>query len=233
LKSPLAHRVLSLCFSGDGEELVTGGGSPSRNGELKIWKVSDGSLVREIKPSHSDTIYSTAISPDGKYLATASADKLIKIFDMATGQWIKTLSGHTHYVLGVDWKADGRMLASCGADKVVKLWAFPSGDQIKTIEGFKGEVTAVRYLGLGAEVMAATGDARVRILKEDGGGRDLGVDRDKGFIFSIAATPDGRYVLGGGQDSVLHAWETTGNKKLFSLDPPVAEVEKKDLGQSK
>jgi WD40 repeat protein len=229
-KSPLINRVLALSFSPDGQRIATGGGVPSRSGEVKIWRVSDSALVREITPSHSDTVFSLDFSPDGKFLATASADKFVKVFDAASGKLIKQLSGHTHYVLGVSWKADGRTLASSGADKAVKLWSFPAGEQLKTVEGFNKEVTSVRFVGIGGEMLATSGDAKVRLLKEDGTAlRDFG--GIKGFLFSSAITPDGQLVLGGGQDSVLRAWNAASGKNLFSLDPPPAELAPKPGNQ--
>ncbi|HEV7402178.1 MAG TPA: hypothetical protein VGO11_04595, partial [Chthoniobacteraceae bacterium] len=225
-KSPLVSRVLALDFSPDGKWIATGGGAPSRNGEVKIWKTSDGSLIREVTPSHSDSVYGLDFSPNGKMLATASADKFVKIFDPATGKLIKALSGHTHYVLGVSWRADGRLLASCGADKAVKLWSYPAGEQLKTVEGFQKEVTSVRFVGLGNELLTTSGDTKVRLLKEDGStARDFG--GSKGFILAAAVTPDGQVVLGGGQDSILRIWNGPTAKTLFTLDPPAPEVEVK------
>jgi WD40 repeat protein len=222
-KSPLVSRVLALDFSADGQWIATGGGAPSRNGEVKIWKASDGSLVREITPSHSDSVYGLDFSPDGKLLATASADKFVKIFDATTGKLVKALSGHTHYVLGVSWRADGRMLASCGADQSVKLWSYPDGAQIKSVAGFQKEVTTVRFVGLGNELLTASGDTKVRLLKEDGStARDFG--GSKGFILAAAITPDGQVVLGGGQDSILRIWNGPTGKTLFTLEPPAPEV---------
>jgi WD40 repeat protein len=222
-KSPLAGRVLALDFSADGKLLATGGGVASRSGELKIWRTADSTLAREILPSHSDTVFGLAFSPDGKFLASASADKFVKVFDVTTGKLFKQLAGHTHYVFGVSWRADGRTLASCGADKVVKLWSFPGGEQFKTIEGFGKEVTSVRFIGIGGEMLATSGDTKVRTLKEDGSAqRDFA--GGKGFIFSAAITPDGQTILGGGQDSVLRAWNATSGKSLLNLEPPPGEI---------
>ena len=47
----------------------------------------------------------------------------------------------------------------------------------------------------------------------------------KGFMFTAAATPDGRTILGGGQDSVLRVWNAETGKSLFNLEPPKAEVD--------
>ena len=225
-KSPLAYRVLALDFSPDGQWLATGGGVPSRSGEVKIWKVADSSLVREITPSHSDTVFGLSFSPDGKYLATASADKFVKVFDANSGKLMKSMAGHTHYVLGVAWKADGRTIVSSGADKVVKLWAFPEGGQLKTIEGFNKEVTAVRYLGIGDEMLTTSGDDQVKLINDEGKTlRSFG--GSKGYLFSMAVTPDAKVILGGGTDSILRIWDAATGKALFSIDPPPADSPQK------
>ncbi len=221
-KSPIAHRVLGLDFSPDGRLLATGGGVPSRNGEVKIWRPSDGTLVRDLNPSHSDSVSSVDFSPDGQLLATAGADKFVKVFSAANGQLVKTLSGHTHYVLGVSWRADGRSLASGGADKAIKLWAWPGGEQLKSIENFQKEISTVRFLGLGSELLTASGESRVRLLKEDLTPlREFG--GSKGYLFSTATTPDGQVILAGGQDSTLRIWNAATAKSLFTLPPPEAK----------
>ena len=95
--------------------------------QLKIWNVADGKLVREIPAAHRDTIFSVKFSPDGQYLATGSADRLMKVFRVADGSLVHTFEGHTSHVLGVAWQADGKLLATCGADHLVKLWDFATG----------------------------------------------------------------------------------------------------------
>ena len=84
--SPLMDRVLALAWSPDGKRLASGGGIPARAGELKIWNPADGTLVREIKDAHSDTVFGVAYSYDGKYLASGAADKFVKIFDPVEGK---------------------------------------------------------------------------------------------------------------------------------------------------
>jgi len=227
VKSALASRVLSLSFSADGQWLATGGGVPSRSGEVKIWKAADGTLVREVKDAHSDAVFCVEFSPDGKLLATASADKFVKVFEADSGKLAKALTGHTHYVLGVSWKADGRTLASVGADKALKVWSYPSGEQTQNAVTFSKELTSVRFLGAGAEMLAASGDSRVRLLQLEGKTvREFA--GSKGYLFSAAGTPDGQLVIGGGEDSVLRIWNATNAKSLWNLTPPPPEIAVKD-----
>src|SRR5690606_20344932 len=113
----LADRVLTLDFSPDGRLLATGGGLPSRSGELKLWDAADGRLVQEIVDAHADTIFAVRFAPDGARLASAGADRMVRVFDIASGELRQQLAGHTAHVLGLSWRAGGRELVSCGTDQ--------------------------------------------------------------------------------------------------------------------
>ncbi len=205
-KSPLVDRVLALAFSPDGQTLATGGGEPSRSGEVKFWRVADGTLLGELTDAHSDTVFGLDYSPDGRYLATSAADKFVKVFSTATSQRVRSLEGHTHHVLGVRWKFDGSLLASCGADKVIKIWNFDTGEQQRTIAGFNKEVTGVAFVGQTAETLTSSGDAVVR-RHNTGDGKTLkSLAAEQAFLFGLAVTADGRLVAAGGDDGVLRLW---------------------------
>ncbi|MCA9119214.1 MAG: hypothetical protein H6822_22665 [Planctomycetaceae bacterium] len=215
-------RVTSLDFSPDGKLLATGGGEPSRSGELKLWSVADGSLVREIKEAHSDVIYGLEFSPDGKQIASSASDRFAKIFDVATGDFVRSFEGHTHHVLGVSWRADGRLLATSGADNVIKIWDVRTGDQKRTITGFNKEVTAVRFVADGSNLVASCGDKTVQMKNADNGGNVRSFGGAADFMYSVGASANGKVIVSGGQDSVVRIWEENG-QVLANFDPPASE----------
>ncbi|HAM73024.1 MAG TPA: hypothetical protein DCM86_15405, partial [Verrucomicrobiales bacterium] len=216
--SPLQGRVNTLQFSPDGKTLATGSGEPSRSGQVMLWDVATGKLTRQFTNAHSDVVLGIDYSADGKSLATAGADRFVKVWDPMTGSLTRSFEGHTHHVLGVSWKRDARTLASAGADKVIKLWNCVTGEQRRTIGGAEKEVTSIRYVAGGGEALVTSGDAQVRLVGEDGKTvRSFGGASD--FVQSAAVTADGRWVVGGGQDSVLRVWDGKTGQILHTFDP--------------
>ncbi|MEE2947862.1 MAG: c-type cytochrome domain-containing protein [Verrucomicrobiota bacterium] len=217
--SPLEDRVTALDFSPDGQQLATGGGFPSRSGEIYIWNVDDGSEVLRIPQAHSDTVSALAFSPDGTRLATGGTDRFARVFETDRGGELRALEGHTGHVLGVSWQRNGRVLATVGADKAVKIWNLLNGDQKKSFSGFNKEVTSVHFLGIGTQAVVSAGDNVVKIVKEDGG--EVRRLPDTGaYMHASDVTPDGRLAVAGGFDGILRVWDVNAGKLLHKFTPP-------------
>jgi WD40 repeat protein len=70
-------------------------------------------------------VYGVAISHSGKYLATASEDRTVRVWDLATGKPVRSYEGHADYVMAVAFSADDRFLLSASKDRTVRAWKAP------------------------------------------------------------------------------------------------------------
>jgi WD40 repeat protein len=62
--------------------LASGGGEPSRGGQVALWNVGDGRLVHDFHDVHSDAVLCLAFSRDGTRLASGAADRFVKVLDV-------------------------------------------------------------------------------------------------------------------------------------------------------
>ena len=79
---------------------------------------------------HRIRVLSCAFSPDGALLATACADKTVKLWQVATGSEVHTLRGHTDRVRCVVFTADGKHIISAGFDMTGRVWDIASGTPV-------------------------------------------------------------------------------------------------------
>jgi WD40 repeat protein len=220
-KSPITGRVYATAFSPDGKLLATGSGDTSRSGQLVIWNAITGAKVQEIYNSHSDIVLGLDFSRDGKWLASGAADKFAKVWEVSSGKKLFSFEGHTHQVMDVDLKPDMRTLLSAGADGIVKVWNLVTGEAQFTVKGYTKEITSLQFIGYEAQFLATTAESHVRFLDERGRAKRSFAGA-KDFVNSAAATPDGKIVIAGGQDGVLHVWNGADGKLIKAFPAPIA-----------
>ncbi|MDC0936888.1 hypothetical protein OAS39_11430 [Pirellulales bacterium] len=205
----LDDRVLALKFSPDGRLLVIGGGAASRSGQVVIWDLEYDSMHCQIERPHDDAVLGLAFSHDGEHLATASADRMMKVFNVHDGTHIRSFEGHTHHVLDVAWRANGLQLATASADKSIKVWDFERGEQIRTFAAVRKEVTGVEFLGVSGQMVAAGGDGAARIYNADDGKVVRTISAAGDYLLDCDVTESGELVVTAGVQRFLRAYNSS------------------------
>jgi WD40 repeat protein len=127
---------------------------------IRLWSLPDGAPLKTLT-GHSDWVYSVAISPDGRLLASGSQDKSVHLWSLPDGALLKTLVGHSRSVSSVAISPDGRVLASGSDDKTIKLWSLPNGKPLPTclmdIDASTPEAKGIQYTRGGASYTQSCG----------------------------------------------------------------------------
>lgn len=216
--SDFADRVVAVAFSPDGKWVAGGGGAPTVGGEIRVFSAESGKLAFELANAHSDTIFGVSFRPDSSMLATAGADKLVRVWAVPSGEKLKTFEGHAHHVLDAGWKPDGRLLASAGGDGMIKVWDFDRGESVRTIRGHTNQVTRLVFVGNSGDFLTASGDSTARMWNIDGGNQIRNLPGGGDYLHAVAASPDGSLIAIGGEDGNVRL--LTGEGRLLRTIQP-------------
>lgn len=151
------HLANQLAFSADGRHLV----SASSDHTARLWSVPDMKLLA-VMPDHSDDVEMAAFHPAERFVATASRDHDLCVYDFS-GRLIRRFSGHTADVISVCWSRDGSELISSSDDGTVKRWSFRDGALLHDHD-LGGAETDTIAIGTDGTIFAGNDEGEVVVL---------------------------------------------------------------------
>ncbi|NNE63550.1 MAG: hypothetical protein HKN34_05660, partial [Gammaproteobacteria bacterium] len=146
------HYFTSIAYSQDGLLLATASGAKADNYPVRIFNMPAGTMATSAVDSsdpHIDFVTRVSFTPDGQVLVTSSADRSIKLWQVATGALIRTIgisdyfSGYeTHYV-----DTSGQLYAARSinpsSEPRIEILSIPDATLIDTIANLDGNALAV------------------------------------------------------------------------------------------
>jgi len=168
---------------------------------------------RNLLTANTEAVNSLALSPNGKILASAGDDGMIRLWDTSgnpIGQPIDPLpNGLKTRLYSVAFSPDGKTIVSGDEEGTIRLWNI-SGKLIKGFKGHQGSVSSIRFSPDGKTIVSGSDDGTIGLWNTDGNRVGKPFKGHKDGINSIALSPDGKTIVSGGNDKTVRLWTRQG-----------------------
>ncbi|KAK4759242.1 hypothetical protein SAY87_022373 [Trapa incisa] len=166
---------------------------------------------------HLGWVRSVAFDPSNTWFCTGSADRTIKIWDVASGKLKLTLTGHIEQVRGLAVSTKHTYMFSAGDDKQVKCWDL---EQNKVIRSYHGHLSGVYCLALHPTIdILLTGgrDSVCRVWDIRSKMQIYALSGHENTVCSVFARPTDPQVVTGSHDSTIKFWDLRYGKTMTTL----------------
>ncbi len=218
--------VNALAYSPDGTWAVSGSGenpmhTSGAETPLDVWDVSSGRR-RKTLPGARGTVYTVAVSPDGKKVAAGFSNGLVVVWDVATGKSIWTRNDPGLNAMGVAFSPDGKSLAAgyggYSGNQVgrAKVWDVATGKEIKAFPGPRGGVSKLAFHPDGKR-LALAGSELVEVWDLETGGKLQDLKGHAKWVYCLAYSPDGKWLATGGWDNTVKLRDAATGVEVLTI----------------
>ena len=192
-----------------------------------LWRLCHRNLHRTLSGPKGETVYTLAVTPDGKTLVSASTDDSVRVWDVATGKERAVLTGHNASIWRLAISPDGKMVASASMDHTVKLWDLGTSELLATLTA-GDKVRSVAFSPDGKILAVGTEDGALELWDVATRERRLTLPAHSAPTVALAYSPDGKMLATGAGWSTsrgpggVKVWDVTSEPLRIVFQAPEA-----------
>ncbi len=211
--------VKTAIFSHDGNSVLSR--VEGEKGAIIVWNAADGK-VKKFFIDEKFLLGKAAVqfSPDEKLIISGGGDKLVKIWDVASGKELKRLAGHEDDISSVSFSPDGRYALSAGGrswskkDCTIRLWDVDSGKEIRKFTGHTDAIFSAAFSPDGKYIVSGGLDRTIRLWDVFSGKEIKIFTGHEGTVTSVIFSKDGKMILSACGDYSARLWDVATGKEL-------------------
>jgi len=214
--------VMSVAITPDGHYAVSGADEPDH--VLRVWNLQTGQLERTLV-GHKGWIKDIAVTSDGQRVISSSSDGIMKIWDLASGSEIHTISGGGYADMdAVAVTPDGQYVISSSRDNTLKVWNLTARTSRSVPYGHEGTVNAIAVTSNSRYAVSGSSDGTIKVW-DMASGKEVRTLYDGNMVEAVAVTPDGKRIVSGSWDCALKVWSLRTGRRLRTFTGHIQRVE--------
>lgn len=200
-----------IAFSPDGNVLLGTSSSPR---QLQMLNVRNGELIKTLH--WRNLVCSAAFSADSNIIATGDSVGTVRLWDVTTGESIKTFKAHTGPVYDVVFSPDGKTLATAARDDTMRWWDIQTAKNIKTFSEYLGGRSYMVYSPDGKTIAIERHD-KVWLRDATTGKHIKTLKGHTQYIAGIAFSPKKNIIATGSADKTARLWNAYTGESIRTL----------------
>ena len=191
-----------------------------------------GHMGSETFGSHKGPVYFARYSPDGRWIVTAGADAVVRLYDSQSCQLELELPTGQGEVNGVAFSSDLQRMATAGDDGSVRVWELPSQAKILEIDAHKNLAYQVAFTEDG-RLISCGNEPTIRLWDAETGESKGQFQGHTDTVEAIELSPDGQFLASASMDHTVRLWDLRRNREarfLYSHPQPAKSVAFSDDG---
>ncbi|WP_372365261.1 protein kinase [Candidatus Uabimicrobium sp. HlEnr_7] len=228
------RKTFAIAFSSDGKTVACGVAKYNdekeqyQNCTIELRDTSSGKKLNTFT-GHTKPIKLIAFSANGKFLASSSGEKILRLWDVEKNIELAKISDHSGTVNSMTFSPDSKILASGSDDSIVVLSNVRTGKVLAKFTGHSNAITSIKFSPNGQLLASSSKDKSIRLWNVKTGEKITTLSGHTDAINSLAFSPDGKVIASGSSDSTVRLWNIKISKEFAKINDHIASVNSVDF----
>jgi serine/threonine protein kinase len=194
--------IWAVAFTGDADHFA----AASHDWKIALWDARQTAAPLQVLEGHENAVQSLAYSRQQPLLASGSADKTVRVWNLDTLALKRSFRGPRDFVTSVAFSQNGKLLAAGALDGRIQIWSVLSSRRLRALNGHRGRIADIAFSPSGEQLASAGEDGTVRVWDLQRGRIVRALTGHVGGATAVAFAPDGQHLASAGVDGRVRLW---------------------------